>query len=105
MKFPVRSALPHIRRNNDAHLTRPSSTYKSGKAVQTSGATSAQGGGRVEPAADPHEAEMPDCACLHHERERGSALGVNGAAFGLQQVLYDSLCLHGRTPSQFGRYE
>ena len=41
MKFPVRPAL-HILVDNDAHLTRPSSTYKSGKAVQTTGATSAR---------------------------------------------------------------
>jgi hypothetical protein len=39
MKFPVRPAL-HILVDNDAHLTRPSSTYKSGNVVQTSGATS-----------------------------------------------------------------
>jgi hypothetical protein len=65
----------------------------------------AQRGGSIEPAADSDEAEMPDAACLHHERQRDPTLGMNGAAFGLQQVLYDSLCMHGRTPSQFGRYE
>ena len=40
MKLPVRPALPNITTGNDAHLTRPSSTYKSGNVVQTSGATS-----------------------------------------------------------------
>ena len=39
MKLPVRPAL-HILVDNDAHSTRPSSTYKSGNVVQTSGATS-----------------------------------------------------------------
>jgi len=40
MKFPVRPALPDILGNNEAHSTRPSSTYKSGNVVQTTGATS-----------------------------------------------------------------
>lgn len=40
MKLPVRPALPDILGNNEAHSTRPSSTYKSGKVVQTTGATS-----------------------------------------------------------------
>ena len=39
MKLPVRPAL-HILVDNDARSTRPSSTYKSGNVVQTSGATS-----------------------------------------------------------------
>ncbi len=39
MEFPVRPALP-ILVDNDAHLTRPSPTYKSGNVVQTTGATS-----------------------------------------------------------------
>jgi len=39
MQFPVRSALLSLV-NNDAPLTRPSSTYKSGNVVQTTGATS-----------------------------------------------------------------
>ena len=40
MKVPVRPALPNTTVDSDAPLTRPSSTYKSGKAVQTTGATS-----------------------------------------------------------------
>lgn len=40
MKLPVRPALPNATKDNDAHLTRPSSTYKSGNVVQTTGATS-----------------------------------------------------------------
>jgi len=39
MQFPVRPAL-HNLVNNDAPLTRPTSTYKSGKAVQINEATS-----------------------------------------------------------------
>jgi len=41
MKFPVRPALPNTIMGSDAHLIRPSSTYKSGNVVQTTGATSA----------------------------------------------------------------
>ena len=41
MKLPVRPALPNTTVDNDAPLTRPSSTYKPGNVVQTSGATSA----------------------------------------------------------------
>jgi hypothetical protein len=40
MKLPVRLALLDINGNNDAHSTRPNSTYKSGNLVQTTGATS-----------------------------------------------------------------
>lgn len=46
MKFSVRPALPDIHGNNDAPLTRQSSTYKSGNVVQTSGATSLRCTGR-----------------------------------------------------------
>ncbi|BBP04267.1 hypothetical protein TPL01_20410 [Sulfuriferula plumbiphila] len=65
----------------------------------------AQRSAAIESAADAYKAEMPNAAGLHHERERNSALGMDSVAFSLQQVLYDSLCMHGRTPSQFGRYE
>ena len=40
MKSPVRPALTDSDQNSDALLTRPSSTYKSGNVVQTTGATS-----------------------------------------------------------------
>ena len=40
MKFQVRPELPTTVVDNDALLTRPSSTYKSGNVVQTNGATS-----------------------------------------------------------------
>jgi hypothetical protein len=43
MKLPVRPALPDTTVDNDAPLTRPSSTYKPGNVVQTSGATSQRG--------------------------------------------------------------
>lgn len=40
MKLPVRPALPNAIMGSDAHLIRPSATYKSGNVVQTTGATS-----------------------------------------------------------------
>jgi len=41
----------------------------------------AQRGGSIEPAADSDEGEMPEAACLHHERQRDPTLGMDGAAF------------------------
>jgi hypothetical protein len=40
MKLPMHPALPNTIGDNDAHLTHPSSTYKSGNVVQINGATS-----------------------------------------------------------------